>query len=97
MTTAQKDTERWALYEVALKQSNEDGHVDLGLITENGLGQGPFHAEREGKDLVLATPRKRVVLETLDPACMKGLEEGAGLFVINLKDDDIQPVNTPWG
>lgn len=96
MSQKNENLERWSVYELILKDDEEAGTIEVGVLTSDGIGPGPFSCARRGDDLALTSQDKTVLLENPDPSCLKALEQGVGLFIIDLAKDDVQPVKTPW-
>ena len=84
--------ENWNVYEIVVKQ--EDGKKpELALLTDNGVGEGPYVGSIGEKDLSVSGTNRRVNLQNVNQSVLELLRSGHAFHVINLEKDTVEPVS----
>lgn len=84
--------ENWHVYEIVIKK--EDGkNPELAVLTDNGIGEGPYIGTVSDTDVTVSGGNRRVNLKNVNESILEMLRRGHAFHVINLDKDTVEPVS----
>lgn len=78
------------VYEIVTAKG-KDG-IEVGLLTDNGLGNGLISARFEGEDLEIQSSKDAIRLKKVSTLVQDLIHGGSPFYIINLEQDSVEKV-----
>lgn len=78
------------IYEIVTAKGG--GGIEVGLLTENGLGNGNISARFKGDDLEIQSSKDSVRLKHVSSLVKDLIHSGSPFYIINLEQDSVEKV-----
>lgn len=84
--------ETWNVFEIVIRK--KDGQpTELGLLTDNGVGKGPYIGSYDESTITIKGKDREVTLAGVNSSVIELLKSGHTLNVLNLDEDKVEPVS----